>query len=577
MNYKDYLEGVSGLVGLWNLDETSGTVAVDQIAGRNGTYEPGAGSFTLADRVLSTYSPANVELTGGGDVNIPTNAAFSSHAGAGGLLSIIASVYHTANSAAQMLVTKSNSSGPGGEYQLRVESDGSVLFGILNAAASGSIMECQSAAGACPLNDEALILATYDRANARIKIYVNGTEVASSTSASSTSVAGTANLYIGERSDGGGNTWEGNVGHVGIFNRELSSAEAADLWTAFNEPTPSIVPVVAYWGRRLVGLPVALPMIIAGGNIGTAGGQARLASSPDGTSGSWELITTPIDGEITSYFSGIAFNGTRFAAGGWANGSPGGSRIITSEDGINWTERATPIDSNVSWHLADLIWVEDLGLFVAIVWDGSATKALLSSDGITWVAYTFTFNGGGQGQNVIWDGTKLVATSNAGGIDTSTDGQTWTQVHGASDPMDSIVDIVWAEELSLYVCVGSGIPFNHRGIFTSPDLVTWTERAVGETGIAIGWNGSVFVAVGYSGGSWWLYTSTNGTSWTSRTHVFTGSVSSYDGAVYWTGSFWIASVLPSTGSVGVASSPDGVTWTAETTPLLGIGKIASNI
>ena len=57
-----------------------------------------------------------------------------------------------------------------------------------------------------------------------------------------------------------------------------------------------------------------------------------------------------------------------------------GQKIQTSTDTINWPVRATPNDSN--WQ--KVIWISDLGLFIAVGTTGTQRRVMSSIDGITW-------------------------------------------------------------------------------------------------------------------------------------------------------------------------------------------------
>lgn len=231
MSYKAYLIGLPGLISLWPLDELSGSVANDIKGSLDGSY---VGSPTFADRVLGYGSPPNVLLNNAPYVTVPDTPVrqWTSHEGASGVISVIVSCYQTARSGAQMLVTKSIS-GPGGtEWQIRVENDGSVLWDLAVINGEHAVMQVTSAAGSLPLNTPVLIIATYDRANSRCKIYVQNV-VSSSTSTNGVTSSSEVPLQIGRRGDGGGTLWQGDVGLVGIVDRELSSDEANIIYQAF--------------------------------------------------------------------------------------------------------------------------------------------------------------------------------------------------------------------------------------------------------------------------------------------------------------------------------------------------------
>ena len=124
------------------------------------------------------------------------------------------------------------------------------------------------------------------------------------------------------------------------------------------------------------------------------------------------------------------------------------------------------------------------------------------------------------------------------------------------------------EESKLFVAVG-----NSGTILTSSDGTTWTSRTSGTTNNLYGvtYGNSTFVTVGQSGT---ILTSTDGTTWTSRT---SGTSNSLSGVTYGNGSFVTVGYSISSSSTSTSdnstptittvkstttlTSSDGVTWT----------------
>lgn len=110
----------------------------------------------------------------------------------------------------------------------------------------------------------------------------------------------------------------------------------------------------------------------------------------------------------------------------------------------------------------------------------------------------------------------------------------------------------------IYVAVGLNGSSASVGA-TSPDGVTWTALAISATA-AITFANGLFVAVGTNN----VQTSTNGTTWTTRT-IPVGT---------WTSLTFGGGLFVAAGTSGViATSPDGITWTARTGA--GSGNFAS--
>jgi len=128
-----------------------------------------------------------------------------------------------------------------------------------------------------------------------------------------------------------------------------------------------------------------------------------------------------------------------------------------------------------------------------------------------------------------------------------------TTMTNATNAVSSPEKIIFAN--GLFVCTGS------NGISSSPDGITWTLRSSAgnfQGGRLIYTGGLFFAAI--NGGN--LYTSSNGTTWTSRSPSFASE--QFIGAAFGNG---VYTILGSSGLL--QSSTDGVTWTSRTNPLAG--------
>jgi hypothetical protein len=164
---------------------------------------------------------------------------------------------------------------------------------------------------------------------------------------------------------------------------------------------------------------------------------------------------------------------------------------------------------------------------------------------------------------VAWNGTTFVAVGDGGSVLTSPDAITWTPQSLTN--ATSLRSVVWSG--SQFVAVGLGViqvfP-NHTMpnivIFTSPDGAIWTEQSLGNYYSNyplndIIWSGLQFIAVGPAGS---ILTSPDGITWTERQSPFT---SGNDG-IAWSGSTFVA-----VGEAGeIAASSDGITWTEQILP-----------
>lgn len=219
-------------------------------------------------------------------------------------------------------------------------------------------------------------------------------------------------------------------------------------------------------------------------------------------------------------------------------------RATISGDAINWSSVSLGTPQSI------LAVAYSGGTYVAT---GTGGAIFSSSDLITWTART---SGTTQHiRSVLWDGAKFVAGTETGVILTSPDGITWTT--GATVTAAAIYKIIWTG--AQYV---AGVNAN-PGIYTSPDLITWTARVTGQSAIGLVWTGAQYVIVGNGG---LIRTSPDAITWTARTSGTTRLL--YD--VVWSGTQFAA-----VGDSGVIlTSPDGITWTLRVSgtiqPLYGI-------
>ncbi len=207
--------------------------------------------------------------------------------------------------------------------------------------------------------------------------------------------------------------------------------------------------------------------------------------------------------------------------------STGTNKILSSYDGLVWTERYSSASFSVSAHTT----------YTHAFWSNTAQKFLI----------------GGAGSAAGFE------------VLSSPDGITWTN---RTLPSGNLVTC-FAESASIIVACDGLAAFFH----TSPDGITWTARANPATNpamVAIAWSGSIFVATNTIGEK---ITSPDGITWTNRGDP--NAVASAPGR----GLIWNGSVFISSGGVGSGTretSPDGVTWTLQA-PTLDLDGLSANI
>jgi len=210
----------------------------------------------------------------------------------------------------------------------------------------------------------------------------------------------------------------------------------------------------------------------------------------------------------------VAWNGSIFVAVGIFTTGQTNCTILTSPDGITWTNRTTPtpvVDLN------NIIWEQNL--FVAV---GNQGTVLTSPDGITWTRRSIGFSSPNM-VSVIWTGTQFVASSTDQFISVSTNGLTWTTTQPSTLIGFGMRSIIWTG--AQFIIVGD----DANRIFYSSDLVTWTSNSILQQLQSIAKSPDLIIAVGatesigltpwssLAGTSSIFTTQDNGTTWVART------------------------------------------------------------
>jgi hypothetical protein len=183
----------------------------------------------------------------------------------------------------------------------------------------------------------------------------------------------------------------------------IRDSDSVDLYP-YTPPASSTINSVA-WIPEL-----SLYVMCRGGGAATT----HLATSPDGDI--WTDRTSPVNRPAVRVAWSPSLSLLVVALGGTA----GTNSVITSPTGVTWTARTT-----ISSSLGDVIWVAELGRFIAV---GSGTGAIqTSTNGTTWA--NATSYPAGVYRGVLWNPRlkKLFAFGNGGGnLLESSDGLTWT-------------------------------------------------------------------------------------------------------------------------------------------------------
>ncbi|HSL18518.1 MAG TPA: DUF11 domain-containing protein [Methylomirabilota bacterium] len=296
---------------------------------------------------------------------------------------------------------------------------------------------------------------------------------------------------------------------LGILCAGSAGASPCTTWEWVN-PLPQ--------GNQLLGAVHGNGLWLAVGKYGT------VVTTPDGANPVLRASGS------TAELRGVVWTGAQFVAVGRS--------ILTSPDGVAWTERVT---GTILYGIAS-----GNGLAVAV---GNNGAILTSADGVTWTPQVSGTNRTlvgatwGQGQFVVVghgddDGATIL---------TSPDGVTWTRQ--TSPTRNALSSVAWSG--TRFIAVGQTSYSEDPHIVSSPDGVAWSGET-SSTGFAldsVAWTGTQFVAVG----AFNVVTSPDGIAWTTRLATFLGFFAVAAGP---------AGALTAVGESGrVMTSGDGVTWT----------------
>ena len=302
--------------------------------------------------------------------------------------------------------------------------------------------------------------------------------------------------------------------------------------------------------------------IAPGSNGGSAITSYTVSSSPgnfQATTANGSTTTATVIGLTngTSYtFTVVATN-----VAGPSAASTASTVITPSANALNYISRV--VGGNSTWE--GICWSAEQNKFVAIA-SGGTNRVMTSPNGITWTEVSGAPANGWR--CVIWskEAALFVAVANSGTnrVMTSPNGTTWTE-RPVPHPTNQLFGVCWSPELSIFVAVAEWSTDNSNRVMTSPNGITWTARATPANNqwASVCWSPerALFVAVAYTFGAVnnnRVMTSPDGTTWTLRTPASTNGWIQ----VCWSAALGLfAAVADSGDNNRVMTSPDGITWT----------------
>lgn len=171
-----------------------------------------------------------------------------------------------------------------------------------------------------------------------------------------------------------------------------------------------------------------------------------------------QISTKPFAGAVGAAYSGLLH---RFVVADFTS-----AKIATSDDGgATWTNRTITKTVN------HVLWIPALSVFVAV----GLNCCFTSPDGITWTEQTIpalAYNSACYSPDVA--GGRIVAVGGNAGAYSDDGGVTW--ISFAATAASNLIGVIWSANNSLFIA-GSR---SGAAVITSPDGITWTQRATGK-------------------------------------------------------------------------------------------------
>ena len=214
----------SGLIGAWNLNETSGASIADSSGNSvTGTWVDGANNDVTEE---TTAGKSGNALTFDGSSTFITMGDVNAY---DGLSTITLSAWiKTTYTAEQEIFDKSTCTGfGGGTFELSMESPGKGGVYLTHGGASDYVLTTGSIAD----GSWHMLTATYD--GSTIKIYVDGTLDSLTSVSAFTLDSNSDTVSIGGYCNGGSFPFNGNIDDVLIYNRALSASEISTMYNSY--------------------------------------------------------------------------------------------------------------------------------------------------------------------------------------------------------------------------------------------------------------------------------------------------------------------------------------------------------
>ena len=232
----------------------------------------------------------------------------------------------------------------------------------------------------------------------------------------------------------------------------------------------------------------------------------------------------------------------------------GGTRVMTSPNGINWTGW---LSANESVRWLSICWSPELRLFVAVAQLGGI-NAMTSSNGTIWNGYVT--NSAGL-SCICWSPELMlfVAVGETSDVVISKNGTTWNIV--VKPNFNYWVSVCWSKELGIFVAVAwTGTAIGTTRVMTSPNGITWTGRRSADDSFSwwsVCWSGELGLFVSVARFNPAAMISPDGINWTLLTLPNAGWYN-----VCWSQELRLFVAVSHSGGTRIVTSPNGINWSS---------------
>jgi hypothetical protein len=332
----------------------------------------------------------------------------------------------------------------------------------------------------------------------------------------------------------------------------------------FEEPVnPSEATVIENTPSSVIWNPNENEWIAAGKwTDGTQFNMGYITRSPDGITWSTPSITSGVSDQIVNQIY-IAPNKNIYMVGTLTN-IP--YSLIASPDGLSWTPRQ--FLNNMAGQINSIVWsgtmwvaVSENGFSIAAWGQNKSGPIITSTDGINWSDPILPAMPNTPSIQAFITSAKVVASGYTYSVKLNSvawSGTLWVAVGQALITTPSTAHTI-------------------AYIVTSPNGVIWTVRQTTDivydndsvNGISVAWNGSIWLALGIFPDNIYVITSQNGINWNTQINIpfLLSGPSIFVNAVAWNGYVWAATgtwASIDTNIYPIITSTDGLTWTPRT-------------